>query len=117
MMKIPRFTAENALNGSISSAGFGSLSKPGSPAIEPQLQIGGGGLGGSCVDQYQNCYVDCSVKYPESSDSPDNLNGMYRQACFDSCDASYNLCSPNSAAAAIRWFAGRSGSLLARLAG
>lgn len=33
------------------------------------------------------------VKYPESADSPYNLNSMMREGCFDSCDAAYDLCS------------------------
>jgi hypothetical protein len=56
-------------------------------AIGPQLRAGGGGSTNDCVDSYQNCYVDCSVRYPEAGDSPNNLNALMRQGCFDSCDA------------------------------
>ena len=44
-----------------------------------------------CDDKLQACYVDCSVKYPESGGG---LNDDLREGCFDSCDASHNLCAP-----------------------
>jgi hypothetical protein len=44
-----------------------------------------------CDEKLQSCYVDCSVKYPESGGG---LNDDLREGCFDSCDASHNLCSP-----------------------
>jgi hypothetical protein len=66
-------------------------------AIGPQLRAGGGSAD-DCVDTYQNCYVDCSVRYPESADSQNNLNAMMREGCLDSCDAAYDLCSGTGAA-------------------
>lgn len=44
-----------------------------------------------CDEKWQNCYVDCSVRYPDSNDP---LDEDRRQGCFDSCDASHNLCLP-----------------------
>ena len=90
-MSIPGFTAHNSLYShchyvqSLSICAMNSM-------IEPQLRVGGGGLSNKCDDDYGECYIDCSVKYPESKDSPGNLNSMYRDACFDSCDAAHNLC-------------------------
>src|SRR5215831_5799684 len=88
-MRIPRFTADNSFHT------FIPQSFPQSPVIQPQLSVNGG-PSDSCTEDYQNCYVDCSVRYPESQDSSNNLNAMYRQACLDSCDASYRLCSPGN---------------------
>ena len=69
--------------------------------IQPQLPVGGGASGTSCEDRYQSCYIGCSVDYPESNDSANNLNAMMRQGCEDSCDASYNLCKTTVARAPI----------------
>jgi hypothetical protein len=44
-----------------------------------------------CDEKLQSCYVDCSVRYPESAGG---LNDDLREGCFDSCDASHNLCTP-----------------------
>jgi hypothetical protein len=44
-----------------------------------------------CDEKWQNCYVDCSVRYPESNDA---LDEDRRQGCFDSCDALHDLCAP-----------------------
>ena len=94
-MNMPGFTATNSL-----CAGRRKYSVPrmaperSGLAVEPQLRAGGGGSTDNCVDRYQNCYIDCSVRYPESNDSPNNLNALMRQGCFDSCDAAYRLCSP-----------------------
>jgi hypothetical protein len=92
-MNMPGLTADNSIynNGSkfcLSPAG----SEQRSSAIAPQLRVGGGGLSNKCDDDYGECYIDCSVKYPESKDSPNNLNSDFRQACFDSCDAAHDLC-------------------------
>ena len=91
-MRIPGFTAHNSLfsrhkylQRRVPICAINSM-------IEPQLRVGGGGLSNKCDDDYGECYIDCSVKYPESKDSPSNLNSMYREACFDSCDAADNLC-------------------------
>ena len=93
-MTMPGFGADASdYRASGSYAGSIAISKEIDGAVMPQLPIGGGGaVGTSCVETYQNCYVNCSVKYPES---PNNLNSEYRQACFDSCDASYRLCGPS----------------------
>ena len=90
-MNMPGFNAAN----SIYSSKF-YLTPRGAehsrPAIAPQLRVGGGGLSNQCDDDYGECYIDCSVKYPESKDSPNNLNSEFRQGCFDSCDAAHDLC-------------------------
>jgi hypothetical protein len=44
-----------------------------------------------CDDKLQACYVDCSVRYPESGGG---LNDDLREGCFDACDAAHNLCAP-----------------------
>ena len=44
-----------------------------------------------CDAKLQSCYVDCSVKYPESGGG---LNDDLREGCFDACDAAHNLCLP-----------------------
>jgi hypothetical protein len=90
-MNIPGFTAANSLIGANNHRSRISTRKR-ALEIEPQLRVGGGGLSNKCDDDYGECYIDCSVKYPESKDSPGNLNSMYRDACFDSCDAAHDLC-------------------------
>jgi hypothetical protein len=45
----------------------------------------------ACDEKMQSCYVDCSVRYPESGGG---LNDDLREGCFDSCDAAHNLCAP-----------------------
>ena len=98
-MNMPGFTADSSdYRGARTYAGPIAIHGEMGWAVMPQLAIGGGGVQNSCVDQYQNCYVDCSVRYP---DSPNNLNSELREGCFDSCDASYRLCSP-SAGGAVR---------------
>jgi hypothetical protein len=95
MNRMPGFTASQSL---LSKSGTYSLQSAvhvrGASAIELQLRVGGGGSTNDCLDNYQNCYIDCSVRYPESNDSPNNLNSSMRDACFESCDAAYRLCSP-----------------------
>lgn len=92
-MNIPGFTAGSSLYRS-----SGNYTKQmqgrqhGVPKVGPQLPPRGPGGSSDCIGDYQNCYVDCSVRYPESRDSPGNLNAQMRQGCFDSCDAAYNLC-------------------------
>ena len=44
-----------------------------------------------CDEKLQSCYIDCSVRYPESGGG---FNDELRQGCFDSCDAAHNLCLP-----------------------
>jgi hypothetical protein len=44
-----------------------------------------------CDGKLQSCYIDCSVKYP---DSGGGLNEDLREGCFDSCDAAHRLCLP-----------------------
>jgi len=91
-MSIPGFTAHNSLysrrNYVLTRVPICAMNS----MIEPQLRVGGGGLSNKCDDNYGDCYIDCSLKYPESKDAPGNLNSMYRDACFDSCDAADNLC-------------------------
>lgn len=91
-MNIPGFTAGNSLyNGgrcNMRSVVLGTSTS----IIEPQLRVGGGGLSNKCDDKWGDCYIDCSVRYPESKDSPNNQNSDFRQSCFDSCDAAHDLC-------------------------
>jgi hypothetical protein len=109
-MTIPGFSASNSLRrgGDYTARTLGRGNS--GQAVRPQLPVGGGGSSGDCVDRYQNCYVDCSVRYPESDD-PNSLNGQLRQGCFDACDAAYRLCSPTFASRAI----GRTIKRLARV--
>ncbi len=55
-------------------------------STEAALKKGGvGGIGGgSCVDRWQSCYINCGVRHPE---------GDMRDGCEDSCDAAYRLCN------------------------
>ncbi len=94
-MTLPGFTAARSLShGGRTYAGSARYAKAERSQITPHLPVQGGtgGSGSDCVSQYQNCYVGCSVQYPESQDSPSNLNALMRQGCYDSCDASYDLC-------------------------
>jgi len=92
-MNMPGFTGDNSI---YSGGRKFNMSCPAtersSSVIEPQLRVGGGGLSNKCDDKWGDCYIDCSVRYPESGDSANNLNSMYRDACFDSCDAAHDLC-------------------------
>ena len=89
--KLPGFTAENALYSGSRKYQVSAMSRE-SPGrgVEPQVPVGGGGTKRTCADTYGDCYIGCSVDYPESGD---NLNAELRDGCFDSCDAGYNLCS------------------------
>lgn len=62
---------------------------------EAALQNDGSGPAeDKCTTAMQDCYLDCSVtRYPESNDSPNNLNAMMREACLDSCDAAHRTCT------------------------
>jgi hypothetical protein len=62
---------------------------------EAALQNDGSGPAeDKCTTAMQDCYLDCSVtRYPESNDSVNNLNGMMREACLDSCDAANRTCT------------------------
>lgn len=85
-MNIPGFTAANSLRHSDRRyAASNPASERSHSAIRPQLRAGGGGLSDTasndCVDRWQNCYIDCSLKDTD-----------YREGCFDSCDAAFNLC-------------------------
>lgn len=92
-MNLPGFTACSSLSGNKRQHRMGRAAAHAPSIIEPQLRVGGGGvLGNKCDDDYGECYIDCSVRYPESQDSPNNLNADLRQGCFDSCDASHDLC-------------------------
>ena len=92
-MNMPGFTAGNSLcSDSRKCNTLSAAVVTSNSLIEPQLRVGGGGLGNKCGDDYGECYIDCSVRYPESKDSPNNLNSDFRQACFDSCDAAHDLC-------------------------
>jgi len=107
-ISLPGFTASNSLCSSSRNYTRPSTVPIGSSwAIEPQLRAGGGGPRDDCVATYQNCYIDCSVRYPESGDSVNNLNSQMRQGCFDSCDAAYRLCSPARGAGTVGWGVGR----------
>jgi hypothetical protein len=117
-MNFPRFTADHSLYAARNYPPQRRMIKNIGSAIEPQLPIGGGSGGGSCTDQYQSCYIDCSVQYPESADSVNNLNAMYREACYDSCDAAYRLCggSLSLGAGRVGWAGGRLAPIAARSA-
>ena len=108
MNRMPGFTASHSL---LSRSGIYSrqsvVHERGASAIELQLRAGGGGSTNDCLDTYQNCYIDCSVRYPESNDSPNNLNSSMRDACFESCDAAYRLCSSARIRGRIGWGSGR----------
>ncbi len=55
---------------------------------------GSGPAEDKCTTAMQDCYLDCTVtRYPESKDSTNNLNGMMREACLDSCDAANRTCT------------------------
>lgn len=94
--KLPGFTAESALYSGSRKYRVSALSRenPGR-RIEPQVPAGGGGGGTkrTCADAYGDCYIGCSVDYPESGDSTNNLNAKLRDGCFGSCDAGFDLCS------------------------
>jgi len=92
--KLPGFTAENALYSGSRKYKVSGMAR-GSPGrrVEPQVPAGGGGTRRTCADAYGDCYIGCSVDYPESGDSTNNLNADRRDGCFDSCDGGYNLCS------------------------
>ena len=92
-MNLPGFTADSSLHDRTRQHRMEYVAAYTRSIIEPQLRVGGGGvLGNKCDDDYGECYIDCSVRYPESQDSPNNLNADLRQGCFDSCDASHDLC-------------------------
>src|SRR3954469_12883616 len=57
----------------------------------------------SCEDKYGDCYIDCSLK-----------DTQYKQGCFDSCDASYNLCKTFSVRSTTVFRSTTSGTLLTR---
>lgn len=88
-MNLPGFTADNSLFNSVRKYNGTSAATHRSKVIRPQLRVGGGGLSNKCDDKWGDCYIDCSVRYP---DSPNNLNSEFREACFDSCDASHDRC-------------------------
>ena len=89
-MNMPGFTADNSCYNSGRKYNMLSAATESSRSvIGPQLRAGGGGLSNKCDDKWGDCYIDCSVKYP---DSPGNLNSDLREGCFDSCDAAHNLC-------------------------
>jgi hypothetical protein len=94
MVNMPGFTADNSLyytgRNFICQVQSSERSRS---SIEPQLSVGGGdGLSNACDDKYGDCYIDCSIKYPEFKDSPKNLNSDLRAGCFDSCDAAHRVC-------------------------
>src|SRR5260221_13896229 len=65
-----------------------------SASSEDALDNGSGGTTTkSCSDKYGDCYIGCSVKYPESGDSNGHFNAQYRQGGFHSRDPSHDLCS------------------------
>jgi len=84
------------LVGLLLAAGCGDVDDPVSGTASALRNNGRSPEQKKCDEKWQNCYVDCSVRYPESSDP---LDEDRRQGCFDSCDASHNLCAPARAAA------------------
>ena len=116
-MTIPGFNAGSSLR----RGGGGYVGGTGAcgdhvQSVRPQLPVGeGGGSSNDCVDRYQNCYVDCSVRYPEYDDAG-SLNAQLRQGCFDSCDAAYRLCGPTLAGRTIGRGIGRAIGRVARVA-
>jgi hypothetical protein len=95
IIKLPGFSADKSLY-----SGGRQYSMPhvnaerSSGGVEPQVAAGGGGgTTRTCADAYGDCYIGCSVDYPESGDSPNNLNADFRDTCFGSCDAGYNVCT------------------------
>jgi hypothetical protein len=93
-MHMPGFTASCSLYRSSRQYFPQSAATPkvSGAVVSPQLprSQGSGLVSNDCVDRYQACYVDCSLKYP---DKPGTLNSEMRQGCLDSCDAAYNLCT------------------------
>lgn len=96
-MNIPGFTANTLVieSNMIYGNAFrerGSLK----PVLTPSAPIGRGSSRrpNSCDDKLGECYIGCSVDYPESGDSSNNLNSLKRQGCEDSCDAAHRLCGP-----------------------
>ena len=93
-MNIPGFTAENSFTQSngIHRLSFSEQTNFIS-VIMPAAPVGRGRTDEQkkCDDKLGDCYIGCSVDYPESGDS---LNPDRRQGCEDSCDASHRLCSP-----------------------
>jgi hypothetical protein len=61
-------------------------------ALRRLMNEGGGGGAKDCAAEKLTCRSDCSNKFPESGDSPDNLNGSQREACLDNCDVVERLC-------------------------
>src|SRR5262245_60141501 len=103
---LPGFTASLCSNRG-NYAKLATITMRNHSAIEPQLRVGGSGPRDDCVAAYQNCYIDCSVRHPESGDSVNNLNKLMREGCFDSCDAAYRLCSPARGTGTAGWGAAR----------
>jgi len=103
-LNMPGFTADNSLYYSGRKYTICQVRSPerSSSAIGPQLRKGGGGLNNKCDDDYGSCYIGCYVDHPESDDSPNNLNSLFRDACLDSCDAAHRLCTPTRVATPIR---------------
>ena len=114
--KLPGFTAENALYSGSRQYKVSAISRETRGRVEPQIPAGGGGGGGTkrtCADAYGDCYIGCSVDYPESGDSPNNLNADLRGGCFDSCDAGYDLCSSLARSRLFSRFSAAAGTKLA----
>lgn len=92
--KLPGFSAENSLYSGIRKYFLrGRSIASSSKGVEPQVPAGGGGgRTRTCADAYGDCYIGCSVDYPESGDSTNNLNKQFRNDCYGSCDGAYNVC-------------------------
>ena len=88
-MNIPGFTADRSLDDSARKYHGRSAATHMSNVITLQTRVGSGGLSNTCDDKWGDCYIDCSVRYP---DAPNSLNEELRQGCFDSCDSSHDLC-------------------------
>jgi len=111
-MNIPGFTAgESIYHDGIGHPVRSAVRERTRSAVTPQLPVGRGGPSTkTCTDKYQDCYVDCSVKYPESGDSTGNLNALKRQACLDTCDANFRTCGTFGTLAARSFSRGFGGS-------
>jgi|SRR6516162_3033574 hypothetical protein len=85
-MTTPSFTASSSLYYSNRNYIMRSpaLQKECGSAVMPQLRAGGGPMSSPCYDRLVDCYLNCSINYP---DDP-----LMQEGCEDSCDAAYRLC-------------------------
>jgi hypothetical protein len=115
-IKLPGFSAEDSLYSDGRKYPMPRVAaERSSGAVEPQVAVGGGGGTRTCADAYGDCYIGCSVDYPESADSSNNLNADFREGCFNSCDGGYNVCTSLSRSARFLQLGAFQGTRLARL--